>query len=353
MTYEQLMREPQHLLLKCISGSNAYNLNIPGSDTDYKGIFVLPQQELYGMQYTPQVANETNDEVYFEIGRFMELLCKNNPNILELLSTGGANTLFRHPLMDLIRPEDYLSRLCFDTFAGYAKTQISKARGLNKKINKPVAKERMGVLNFCYVLDGNGSLPLTEWLQTNNLRQQDCGLTCLDHFRDTYLLFHGHDIPLKGIVSGESADDVQLTSIPKGIRHRAVMTFNKDGYSVYCREYKEYGIWLEKRNEMRYQATMDHGKQYDAKHMMHTMRLLQMAEEIGKGQGVIVFRHDRDFLLGIRSGKYEFEELMAMVEEKMKTLEGVYAATALPAQPDEQKAEDVLRKIRTAFYAHA
>lgn len=353
MTYEQLMREPQHLLLKCISGSNAYNLNIPGSDVDYKGIFVLPQQELYGMQYTPQVANATNDEVYYEIGRFMELLCKNNPNILELLSTGTANTLFRHPLMDLVKPEDYLSALCFDTFAGYAKTQISKARGLNKKINKPVARERLGVLSFCYVQDGARSRPLLEWLNDNGLRQQDCGLVRLDHFRDTYLLYTGPGLVAKGIISGETADDVQLSSIPKDMQHRTVMTFNKDGYSVYCREYREYAIWLEKRNELRYQATLDHGKQYDAKHMMHTMRLLQMAEEIGKGRGVTVYRHDREFLLSIRSGKYEFEELMAMVEEKMKTLKETYAHSTLPTLPDEHKAEKILRQIRTTFYAHA
>jgi hypothetical protein len=58
------------------------------------------------------------------------------------------------------------------------------------------------------------------------------------------------------------------------------MNFNKDSYSIYCREYKEYQEWEKKRNEQRYQSTLSHGKSYDAKNMMHTFRLLNMAEEI-------------------------------------------------------------------------
>ena len=129
MTLDQLNSKPEFVLLKSISGSRAFNLHVETSDTDIKGIFILPQKTLYGLHYTEQVSNETNDEVYYEIGRFIELLTKNNPNILELLNTPENCILFRHPLMDLVKPEDFLSKLCFDSFAGYAKTQIKKAKG--------------------------------------------------------------------------------------------------------------------------------------------------------------------------------------------------------------------------------
>lgn len=198
MIFNRIINEPQHLLLKAISGSRAYNLNVATSDTDIKGIFVLPQKELYGLDYTEQVSNETNDEVYMEIGRFVELLCKNNPNILELLSTPQHAILFRHPLMDLIKAEDFLSKLCFDTFAGYAKTQIKKARGLNKKINKPLEQERKSPLDFCYVVKGNGSVSLKQWLAENNYNQEDCGLVNLPHFRNVYLVYHNEQLSAPG-----------------------------------------------------------------------------------------------------------------------------------------------------------
>jgi len=358
MTFDQLMQEPHHLLLKCVSGSRAYNLALPTSDTDLKGIFVLPQKELYGLTYTPQVSNESNDEVFFEVGRFIDLLCKNNPNILELLSTPAECVLYRHPLMDLIKPEDFLSKLCMDTFAGYAKTQIKKARGLNKKINRTFERDRKSVLDFCYVVEGNSTVPLPAWLSTHNLRQGDCGLAALAHFRDAYQIYvqppAAKDTesipPFRGIVSNLEANDVQLSSIPKGLPSFAVMHFNKDGYSTYCREYKEYWDWVGDRNEERYQSTLRHGQNYDAKNMMHTFRLLAMAEEIAQHKKIIVHRPDRDFLLRIRAGEFPFEDLMLQVESKLAAIETLYAQSDLPLAPDTRLAEALLVKIRESFY---
>jgi len=354
MTFEQLKNRNELILLDCISGSTAYNLNVKGSDVDKKGIFIMPQDQLYGFNRQDQIANTSNDEVYFEIGRFLELLTKNNPNILELLATPKEFILFRHPIMDMIRPEDFLSKLCLDTFAGYAQTQIKKARGLNKKINKPLDAERKSVLDFCYVIHNNGSVSLPEWLKANNYKQEECGLAGVDHFRSTYLVYHQRQLDggayFKGIVSGSEADDVQLSPIPKGLESVAVMTFNKDGYSVYCKEYREYREWEEKRNELRHQSTLSHGKSYDAKNMMHTFRLLNMAEEIALHRKVMVKRNDRQFLLKIRNGEFEFDELMQMVEEKMEQVKIAFDKSDLPTRPSVQLAENILIQLRTDIY---
>ena len=130
------LKDQKLILLECISGSRAYGLHTPKSDTDIKGIFALSQKQFYGLEYVEQVNNETNDEVYYEIKRFIDLLSKNNPNILELLATPGDCIMYKDKLVDLIKPEMFLSRLCNQTFAGYAQSQIKKAKGLNKKIVK-------------------------------------------------------------------------------------------------------------------------------------------------------------------------------------------------------------------------
>jgi uncharacterized protein len=354
MTFEQLKNQKELILLDCISGSTAYNLHVAGSDVDKKGIFIMPQKQLYGFEQREQIANATNDEVYFEIGRFLELLTKNNPNILELLSTPNEHVLFRHPVMDLIKPEDFLSKLCLDTFAGYAQTQIRKARGLNKKINKPLDAERRSVLDFCYVIYNNGSVPLAEWLKENNYKQEECGLAGVDHFRSTYLVYHQkqlkNSVYFRGIISGRDADDVQLSPVPKDLNSVAVMNFNKDGYSVYCKEFREYREWEEKRNELRYQSTLSHGKSYDAKNMMHTFRLLNMAEEIALYREVIVRRNDRQFLLQVRNGEFEYDELMQMVEEKMEQVKIAYDKSELPDKPDVQLVERILVQLRSDIY---
>jgi len=354
MTFESLQIRRELLLLDCISGSRAYNLDLASSDTDKKGIFILPENELFGFTQVQQLNNESNDEVYFELKRFLELLLKNNPNILELLSTPPKHIHYRHPVMDMFKPEDFLSKLCRDTFAGYAASQVKKSKGLNKKINNAFDAERRNVLDFCHVVYGNGSVPLKEWLKEHRYSQDDCGLTDLAHFRDVYLLYHQSQLKkgerLSGIVSGPESDNVKLSSVTKGIEPLAVMNFNKDGYSVYCREFREYWDWVNKRNESRYQNTLSHGKSYDAKNMMHTFRLLNMAEEIALYREVRVFREDREFLLKIRSGEFDYDTLMAMVDEKLEKIDQAYKNSALRAKPDEAQAEALLIQIRKEFY---
>ena len=79
------IKENKLLVYEAITGSRAYGLDTSESDTDIRGVFILPKELYYSMDYVPQVANNTNDIVYYELKRYMELLSKNNPNILELL----------------------------------------------------------------------------------------------------------------------------------------------------------------------------------------------------------------------------------------------------------------------------
>ena len=58
------LNEHQLIVLKCVSGSKAYGLDLPHSDNDFKGVFVLPQKDLYANNYVPQVADTRNDEVF-------------------------------------------------------------------------------------------------------------------------------------------------------------------------------------------------------------------------------------------------------------------------------------------------
>lgn len=72
---------------------------------------------------------------------------------------------------------------------------------------------------------------------------------------------------------------------------------------------------------------------------MHTFRLLAMAEEIAIHHKVIVHREDREFLLSIRSGSFEYPKLIGMVEERMIRIEEAYAKSDLPGEPCIRKAE--------------
>lgn len=128
------------------------------------------------------------------------------------------------------------------------------------------------------------------------------------------------------------------------------MYFNKDGYSAYCKKYKEYWEWVGKRNEERYNTTMFHGKNYDSKNMMHVFRLLLMAKEIAIEGKVNVYRNDRDFLLDIKHGKYEYDELVEKAEALKNELPLLYANSALVGEPDLVLVNKLLAGIRENYY---
>lgn len=340
------------LLFECISGSRAYGTNLPTSDTDIKGVFVLPEEDFYGLGYVEQVSNESNDIVYYELRRFVELLTRNNPNVMEMLHSPDDCILYKHPLFDLLEPSVFLSKLCQQTFAGYAMTQVQKARGLNKKILNPMEVQRKEVTDFCYVTSQGSTLPLQKWLELKGMVQEHCGLVSLNHLRNMYALYYDAtgELGFKGIVQKETSNEVSLSSVPKTMQPETYLYFNREGYSSYCKDYREYWAWLEKRNDERYQNTLTHGKNYDAKNMMHTIRLLEMAEDIATQNKIIVRRPNREYLLQIRRGDFSYEELVALAEQKIRTIEALFAVASLPDQPDWAKVNKLLVNLRRQWY---
>ena len=346
------IKEKGLLLFECISGSKAYGLNTPTSDTDIKGVYYLPKAQFYGLEYIPQISNETSDEVYYELGRFVDLLIKNNPNILELLASPEDCVLYRHPIMNRLHINMFLSKLCKETFGGYALTQIKKARGYKKKIINPVDEVRKSVLDFCFIMQGYQAVPLTEWLAQNNYVQERCGLVNITHTKGLYALFYDENSihRYRGIMSSELANEVSLSSIPKGEKEIAYLFFNLEHYSSYCKDYKEYWEWVEKRNEHRYLGNAEHGKGYDAKNMMHTIRLLQVAKEIIEQGTLNVKRQNRQELLSIKTGEYQYNDLLAMADSLMAGIEAAYENSPLPNVPNKEQIELVLVQMREELY---
>lgn len=338
------------IILECISGSKAYGLDTPSSDTDIKGVFILPKKDYYGLNYIPQVNNETNDIVFYEFGRFMELLSLNNPNILELLNTPESAIIYKHPYLSEINSELILSKLCRNTFGKFALSQIKKAKGLKKKIVNPVARERKNILSFCFVNYDQGAIPLQKYLKIKGWKHENCGLVNIPHMNDVYGLYYSEKLGFSGVIRGNDSNDVCLSSVPKGTEQEALMYFNRNGYSTYCKEYREYWDWVDKRNDERYKNTKSHGKNYDSKNMMHVFRLLEMAIEIGKEKKVNVKRTNREFLLDIKAGKFEYEELLNMAKEKQEEMATVFEKSTLPDQPDLAMINDLTFRLREKFY---
>ena len=343
------VRMPDLLLFDTVAGSQAYGTALPGSDEDRRGVFVAPPEFLLGLDAIEQVADPKGDEVYYEVGRFVEMLLRNNPNALELLAMPDDCARFRHPLYHLLRPEFFLSKLCARTYGEYAMGQIRKARGLNKKIVNPQPERRMGLLEFCHVPEGQGSIPVLEWLASRGLDPKHCGLTAVRHAADLFAIYHNDACTFRGLVSPKDPDALVFGSVPQDAKPIAWMHCNHDAFRAHCKAHREYWEWVGLRNEERYRTNAGHGRGYDSKNLMHTLRLLDMAHEIATEGILRIRRPNRDYLLQVRAGEFDYDTLVARAEEMLECVRKAFEVSPLPEEPNRDAVIAVLLEIRAGF----
>ncbi|MFW5847437.1 MAG: DNA polymerase beta superfamily protein [bacterium] len=341
----------QNIIFKTIVGSYAYGTYIDGlSDIDYKGIYLQSKEDLLTFKYKEQI-NVTDDEVYYEVKRFLELLQTANPTMLEMLFMPDELILINSPVFKLIQKHrtKFLTKKCVNSYGGYAVSQIRKARGLNKKTNWEKDKvTRKTPIDFIYAYEEGKTMPISYYLMKNGIKQENCGLVNLNHMKDAYALYHQPDSQFRGIVD-ENGNDVKLSSIPKDLKPLTLIYFNKDGYSQHCKDYREYQDWLKKRNVNRYLKSKKQNNTIDGKNMLHCRRLLDMGLEIANDKNITIRRPNADYLLKIRMGEIDLENLLEQSEEDLKKMKDDFKKSDLPDNVDRKFVNDLLLEIRNTY----
>lgn len=398
MTIESL-REKGLIIFEAYRGSKAYGTFIEGkSDLDKVLIYMDPLDKLLSLKTGNQINEDNNDTVAYEFGRFLSLLQSSNPTVCEALWTPEDCIIYKHPIMDrLIAMRDiFISKKMKNSFGGYGVQQIRKASGLNKKMNMEKEKvQRADVLNFCYTPNGQGSKLIEDWLSDFGLKQEYCGLVAIPHMRYTYGVYYDiaqhcqiekldkfdyekelmwkvwslnmgefpdydqvmdgmfKNLKYKGIVQDKiTSNDISLSTTPKDALPITHMTFNKDGYSVACKEYSEYKEWEKNHNKARFVDVKNHGQKIDGKNMLHCMRLGMMSREIATGQGLNVRRSPEDakYLIDIRHGVYDLEEILVKCEKILSDNDKLFDESNLPDDVDMELINNLAVTIRREFY---
>lgn len=400
LTIEEL-RKNGWIAYEYIRGSHAYGTAIETSDKDIGGVYICPKEMLEGLRsgYIEQVADEKNDTVFYELGRWVELLFKSNPTALESLFIPEDCIIGEiHPAVKYIidHRDIFITKDSLNPILGYAHSQILKHKGLHKKINIPEDFKRQDILDFCYTFKNQGSQPIKDFLKENNLDQKYIGLVNIPNMKDTYGVYYDfaayfkfenvdwvHDwytnsspykifIPsvakqqtiqyridhkdffhYSGIVHPDEitkSNEVRLSSIPKGEKPICFMTYNKDAYTCHCRDYKEWEDWKKHRNPVRYENNKGH--QFDSKNMCHSIRLMEMGVELAEGKGFNVRRTGDDVkhLLAIRNHEMPYEEIMAEAETLKAKFDEAVKTTKLPESLSHDEVNALLIGARHIAY---
>jgi predicted nucleotidyltransferase len=337
---------PKNTILEVIAGSRAYGTDTPESDTDIRGIYILPQADRLSLGTTEgQQSDESQDIVYYELAKFFKLAMDCNPNIIELLYTPHdcINSMDSLGAALVAQADSFLSKKAFHTFTGYAHAQIKRAKGQNKWINNPQPKDPPNKRDFCWFIDMEArpaarpvAKPREFWAKHH--------VSKVEHADNLYRLYTSDDP--KGVFRGES-EQLVCESIPKLHEYTTfagLMIYNEMAYDRAKKDHKHYWEWMANRNEARYRNQEQGITDYDCKNMMHCMRLLWSGISILNGEGPIVrfFGHKLRELQKIRAGEYTHEEVMQQAEALLEE--------AAVARDNSQLPEKVDRKALNKLY---
>jgi hypothetical protein len=368
MNTEELRKSGQ-IIFECLTGSRAYGLSNPESDFDYRGLFVSPVQEVDSLFSIPEeIGDDKQDIKFYEIKKFFLLASQCNPNIVELLFAPPETVKIMTPIMEEIIANRslFISTRAEVTFSGYAYAQIEKSRGQNKLVHNPKPEARPKKEDFCWIIP-HCTIDCNDWpfassdivdeqppfrpIPLNAFKDvslSDFNCASLEHVQNAYRIYY-YGSRAKGIFRGD--DMLTVESIPledESPKFSGVLIYIKHEYDKAVRDWKNYWDWMEKRNAHRWEQQERGEIDYDAKNMMHCMRLLFSGKNIlSKGEPIIRFEGEQlQYLRDIRAGKFEYNELMTRAEKEMAELKELKSSSSLPYSADMKKLNQLYQRIR-------
>lgn len=275
-----------NLILKVISGSRAYGLDHPGSDTDTRGVCIPPLEYLLGLQTFEQYENETSDHVIFALAKFVRLALQGNPNIIEVLYTDPADILFvnRYGERLLAARDGFLSRRVGETFSRYAIAQLKRMANHHRWLIDPPDHQPQPAEFGASMTTGRARFP----------------------------------------------DSDQERAYRAALKH-----------------WNNYQTWRRDRNPARAELEARYG--YDTKHAMHLLRLLRTGEEILREGVVRVKRPDAVWLKSVRNGALTYDEVIDLAAHHEAALAALIDQSPLPAEPDAVNADRLLVDLQREF----
>ena len=296
-----------------VSGSYAYGTNNENSDLDIRGVAIEERDDLLLGNGMEQYEDKKTDTVVYGLQKFVSI-CRNcNPNALEMLGTRPEHVLYMDSVGQLLRDniEIFLSKKAYQTFAGYATSQL-------RRIQNAMAHD---------------SYPEEE--KERHIKKSIDNMMLF--VKDEYDLHEGtFDFD---ITDGEDGPRLVASVSVEKMPLRKFIDVNSHLYTL-LRNYDK----LNHRNRKKDEAHL-------RKHAMHLVRLYLTGIDILRGNGVHTYREkDLPLLRDIRAGKIPMEEVFKMAEDFEAEIKDAYLTSRLPATPDNKAIDNLLLRIYREQY---
>lgn len=300
--------EESTLLVLALMGSHSHGTYIPPEDpnavddVDYMGVVIPPESYTSGIKTwkndNVRFQFEELDCIFYSFQRFVQLLMKQNPNVVGLLWLRDEHYIVHHDLWNIILTERraFSSKAAYASFTGYAKGQLEKMEIFTEAIQ-------------------------SEWDHANEVIRR-CGWTT-----EAVVTKQGSRMPPKG--SSYSKEEVEA-AITSAIR-------------IHARHFKGY------MGEKRKSLARKYG--YDVKNAAHLLRLMTMCNEFLATGRFNVFREtDAKYFMDIKRGKYSLDFVKDEALRLFEMSERLFRSSLLPSTPDVDFIDLIVRNIHRVAY---
>lgn len=296
-------------IVEATVGSRAWGLADEGSDTDLRGVFVLPFAWTLGLGDPPRDrVSADGSATYWEAGKAVRQALRADPNTLELLFVDSARALDPMGEWLLAERDAFVSADIYGSFGRYALSQLKRLVQ-----SRRLAEHRGTVIEWLR----EDPAPTLDQVAVRLARagrgdrvaptEADAVLQAKDYIKQLYRSLHD-----QGLME------------------------NRD-YPSLVRFAREQAPELELPRDLR------------PKNAYNLVRLIGTAIgwlRTGRPE-LSVTGELRELLLGIKRGQVSLEETMREAEARAKDLEAARQATTLPAHPDVGRADALLCRIGT------
>lgn len=307
----------KNIILIGLGGSYAYGTNTPESDIDIRGCALNSKRNILTNKNFEQVIDVSTDTVIYSFDKLISLLCKCNPNTIELLGFEPEEYLYCSKIgKELLDNKNlFLSKKAVQSFSGYATAQL---RRLDNKVVRTVEQSKREE----HILNSIKNASTT--------------------FPEKYFGFEEDSIKLYIDKSMQEDYDTEIF-MDVHLRHYPL------------RDYK--AMWSEMNNIVKDYSKIGHRNKHTAthdklgKHMMHLIRLYLMCLDILENKQIVTKRPEHNLLMDIRNGKYldgdnqPVSEFYDMVDDLEKKLKYATEHTDLPDKPDYKKIDEFVASV--------
>lgn len=124
-----------------VGGSHAYGLAHADSDIDYRGCYVAPTREFFGLTFPEEsYVRHDPDVALHEIGKLLRLAAGANPTILELLFYSHYTHCTDVGVLLIENQNLFLTGKIRDTHLGYARQQFKRLTQRQNSFSSDTAK---------------------------------------------------------------------------------------------------------------------------------------------------------------------------------------------------------------------